>query len=65
MKWTAVKKRDRQQFLLNAYRVLLPRARQGMVICVPLGDASDPTRNCSYYDTTFEYLVQIGVPTLP
>jgi hypothetical protein len=41
-RWTNVNKPDRRQYLLNAYRVLLTRARQGMVICLPEGDASDP-----------------------
>ena len=63
-KWNAVQKRERKQYLLNAYRVLLTRARQGMVICVPHGEKSDPTRNSAYYDSTFEYLAQIGIPTL-
>lgn len=63
-KWNAVKKRERKQYLLNAYRVLLTRARQGMVICVPHGEKSDPTRNAAYYDSTFEYLARIGIPTL-
>src|SRR3954454_9976210 len=41
---TNVNKLDRRQYLLNAYRVLLTRARQGMVICVPEGETADPTR---------------------
>ena len=48
----------------NAYRVLLTRARQGMVICVPSGEPSDPTRQSPYYDSTFQYLSEIGIPTL-
>ncbi|MCX7004331.1 MAG: DUF2075 domain-containing protein [bacterium] len=63
-KWTAVHKADRRQYLRNAYRVLLTRARQGMVIFVPTGDRSDPTRAPSYYDSTFEYLASIGIPVL-
>jgi hypothetical protein len=63
-KWNTVKKPQRQQYLLNAYRVLLTRARQGMVICVPCGETSDPTRNSAYYDSTFEFLAQIGIPIL-
>ena len=42
--WTTIHKEDRKRYLLNAYRVLLTRARQGMVIFVPPGDESDPTR---------------------
>jgi len=54
----------RRQYLLNAYRVLLTRARQGMVICVPCGDESDPTRQSAYYDSTFQYLSEVGIPAL-
>ena len=44
----------------NAYRVLLTRARQGMVIVVPAGSEEDPTRKSEFYDPTFEYLKSIG-----
>lgn len=60
-KWQAVKKADRQAYLKNAYRVLLTRARQGMVIFIPPGDACDPTRPPSFYDGTFEYLKSLGI----
>lgn len=63
-KWTSIHKADRRQYLRNAYRVLLTRARQGMVIFVPTGDSSDPTRTPAYYDSTFEYLAGIGIPVL-
>jgi excisionase family DNA binding protein len=63
-RWTNVSKPDRRQYLLNAYRVLLTRARQGMVICVPDGDTADPTRNSHFYDPTFDYLADIGIPVL-
>jgi hypothetical protein len=59
-KWNRVKKPERKEYLKNAYRVLLTRARQGMVIVVPDGNADDPTRRPEYYDPTFEYLVGIG-----
>jgi len=62
--WTNVNKPDRQRYLLNAYRVLLTRARQGMVIFVPSGDPSDPTRLPQFYDETFAYLTSIGVPAM-
>jgi hypothetical protein len=60
-RWTNIRATDLQRYLVNAYRVLLTRARQGMVICVPNGDPADPTRDPSYYDPTFEFLVGIGV----
>ena len=63
-KWTRVHQPDRQQYLRNAYRVLLTRARQGMVICIPEGDSADPTRDPVYYDQTFHYLTELGIPTI-
>jgi hypothetical protein len=62
--WQTIHKPDRRQYLRNAYRVLLTRARQGMVIFVPLGDASDPTRTPAIYDSTFDYLANLGIPVL-
>jgi len=59
--WTNVAKADRQRYLLNAYRVLLTRARQGMAIFVPPGDHRDPTRLPKFYDGTFEYLRELGL----
>ena len=59
-KWNNINKEERKLYLKNAYRVLLTRARQGMVIVVPSGDINDATRVPSYYNDTFEYLAQIG-----
>ena len=64
-KWQNVNKADKRTYLKNAYRVLLTRARQGMVIFVPSGASTDPTRAAEYYDPTFEYLVGLGLPILP
>lgn len=58
--WNHIRKRERQVYLKNAYRVLLTRARQGVVIIVPLGDPDDLTRKCEFYDPTFQYLHEIG-----
>lgn len=55
-RWQRIIKLERQMYLKNAYRVLLTRARQGMVIVVPRGEPRDPTRNPAFYDPTFEYL---------
>lgn len=63
-RWETVRKEENRQYLLNAYRVLLTRARQGMVIFVPPGSSSDPTRKREYYDATFAYLQDAGVPGL-
>ena len=59
-KMESYQKAERQNYLKNAYRVLLTRARQGMVIVVPEGDTEDPTRSPEFYDPTFEYLKEIG-----
>jgi shikimate kinase len=59
-KWNRINKPERQNYQKNAYRVLLTRARQGMVIVVPSGDEEDPTRHRNYYDPTFDYLQEIG-----
>jgi hypothetical protein len=63
-KWNHIHKPERKLYLKNAYRVLLTRARQGMVIVVPSGDIEDPTRNPDYYDSTFNYLKSIGFDTI-
>ena len=63
-RWNRIRKSMRQVYLKNAYRVLLTRARQGMVIVVPEGDAADATRRSSYYDTTYDYLRGIGIEVL-
>jgi hypothetical protein len=63
-KWNRIKKPERQHYLKNAYRVLLTRARQGMVIVVPSGNSEDLTRKHEYYDPTFEYLQEIGFKTI-
>src|SRR5208282_1992806 len=55
-RWNRIHKEDRQMYLKNAYRVLLTRARQGMVIVVPPGDPDDATRKPEFYDSTFRYL---------
>jgi DUF2075 family protein len=59
-RWNNIKKPERKNYLKNAYRVLLTRARQGMVIVVPPGDIEDPTRYPKFYDPIFEYLREIG-----
>ncbi|HUL00848.1 MAG TPA: DUF2075 domain-containing protein [Nitrospirota bacterium] len=63
-RWERIKKAERQTYQKNAYRVLLTRARQGMVIVVPNGDSMDHTRNPAFYDATYDYLQKIGFPTL-
>ncbi|MFA6471148.1 MAG: DUF2075 domain-containing protein [Candidatus Latescibacterota bacterium] len=60
-KWQTVNDDDAKRYLKNAYRVLLTRARQGMVIFVPNGSSEDETRPSSFYDGTFNYLRSLGV----
>ena len=59
-KWQHIRKEERKLYLKNAYRVLLTRARQGMVIVVPEGVKEDPTRQPEFYDATYDYLKHIG-----
>ena len=63
-KWLEVQNPEARLYLKNAYRVLLTRARQGMVIFVPQGDANDPTRQPYFYDSTYSYLRSLGIPAL-
>ncbi len=63
-KWQKINKEERKQYLINAYRVLLTRARQGMIIVVPNGDPEDLTRKTEYYDTTFLYLKSLGIEVI-
>lgn len=63
-RWERVRDATRVTFLRNSYRVLLTRARQGMVVLVPQGSEVDKTRSPEFYDRTFEYLKQCGIPEL-
>ena len=63
-KWQRIIKEERKKYLKNAYRVLLTRARQGMVIVVPNGSEEDHTRKSEFYDSTYEYLKEIGIYTI-
>lgn len=62
--WQNVNNTDNQRYLLNAYRVLLTRARQGMVIFVPRGERRDATRSPEFYDGTYAFLRESGVGEL-
>lgn len=62
--WQNINKPINQEYQINAYRVLLTRARQGMVIVVPNGDNGvppDETRKPEWYDETYNYLKEIGI----
>ena len=66
---TTENREERIKYMLNAYRVLLTRARAGMVICIPEGNPNktpngfweDSTRLPSYYDGTYQYLKSLGI----
>ena len=60
-RWQKIRQKEAQLYQLNAYRVLLTRARQGMIICVPKGNIDDHTRQPEFYDSTYEYLKSIGL----
>lgn len=68
-KWNPENNKENQKYMLNAYRVLLTRARQGIVICVPTGNdrlgsdgfPEDPTRLPEFYDGTYKYLKSLGL----
>jgi len=59
--WQNINNQSIIEYLTNAYRVLLTRARQGMIIFVPFGDNADTTRTSEYYDSTYELFKQIGI----
>jgi hypothetical protein len=63
-KWQSINNQANRNYLKNTYRVILTRARQGMVLFVPKGDSTDPTRPPSFYDGTFDYLRSCGIPIL-
>jgi DUF2075 family protein len=68
-KWNPENNEENRKYMLNAYRVLLTRARQGVVICVPTGNGKlgsdgfpeDPTRLPEFYDGTYKYLKSLGL----
>lgn len=65
-RWEQRRQKEQQRYLVNSYRVLLTRARQGMVIFVPEGvdEEEDPTRNRDFYDSIYEYLLSCGIKEL-
>jgi len=64
-KWQKIQQDLKKRYLLNAYRVLLTRARQGLVIFIPEGNEDDSTRPNIYYDETYNYLTNdVGIKIL-
>ena len=60
-KWMNINKDEIRRYQINAYRVILTRARRGMVIYVPEGNNEDHTRKCEFYNSTYNYFKQIGI----
>ena len=62
-RWNKRQKEEQKRYLVNSYRVLLTRARQGMIIFVPKGvdPEEDPTRDSKYYDGIYNYLKSCGI----
>lgn len=63
-KWRGVVDPVARGYLINKYRVLLTRARRGMLICVPRGDLADETRGPERLEQTAAFLAACGVPSL-
>ena len=62
--WKIIKRTEKQIYRRNAHRVLLTRARQGMIIYVPKGSEDDPTVRPEEFDATAKYLARCGVTPL-
>ncbi len=60
-KWQNINSSEITNYLINSYRVLLTRARQGMVIYIPLGNDEDITRPNFMYDGTFDFFKSLGI----
>jgi hypothetical protein len=65
-RWNKRNKEDQKRYLVNSYRVLLTRSRQGMIIFVPKGvdPEIDATRDNAYYDGIYNYLLSCGIKEL-
>lgn len=64
-RWLNIRKDSDIQFLINAYRVLLTRARQGTIIWVPLGIEDDPTLSPKDFDAIADALRMSGIQDVP
>ena len=62
-RWNKRQKEEQKRYLVNSYRVLLTRARQGMILFVPKGvdPEEDATRDSKYYDGIYKYLISCGL----
>ncbi len=62
--WRQMHNQNDCSYLQNSYRVLLTRARQGLILFIPYGDKFDHTRPKELYDATFEYFHSCGIPSI-
>lgn len=62
--WKSINNEVDKAYLRNAYRVLMTRARQGLIIFIPHGDNLDRTRPYDLYESTFNFLSSCGIPTI-
>jgi hypothetical protein len=60
-KWQTLRNEVKMNYLINKYRVLLTRAREGMVIWIPRGSKADKTLDSQFYNGTATYLKKCGV----
>lgn len=63
-RWAAVSNASEREFVINRYRVLLTRAREGLVIWLPPGDPEDKSRDPRLYQEVFDYLSACGVRSI-
>jgi hypothetical protein len=63
-RWKSINSEIDKSYLRNAYRVLMTRARQGLIIFIPYGDNLDPTRPKELYDNTYNFLSSCGIQTI-
>lgn len=63
-KWKSIISEIDKSYLRNAYRVLMTRARQGLIIFIPYGDTLDPTRPSELYDKTYNFFSSCGIKTI-
>jgi hypothetical protein len=63
-KWKAINSEIDKSYLRNAYRVLMTRARQGLIILIPYGDDLDPTRPKELYDNIYKFLTECDIQTI-
>ncbi len=63
-RWGNLKNEIDRQYLLNTYRVLLTRARRGLILWIPQGDAADETRLPNQFNSTADYFIRCGLPVV-